>query len=119
MNPEIFKMMARGLKETPVAVSVPTSQEGRPKACYENSLVYMIGAKSMEYKYVLGIVDFRGVPIEHAWVKKDDGSYHEPTVIENKEMIYYPVVELGMIEVLAFYSKYDHPPEIYEIARKK
>jgi hypothetical protein len=73
MNPEIFKMMARGLKETPVAVSVPTSQEGRPKACYENSLVYMIGAKSMEYKYVLGIVDFRGVPIEHAWVKKDDG----------------------------------------------
>lgn len=73
-----------------------------PCFCYDNSYLTAVRLDLDCIVYGAAIVDFGGskIPIEHAWVKSLDGSYHDPTyqVLDERngfgfEVEYYSLIE--------------------------
>lgn len=114
----LLSVMCRGLKtEGFEKVDVKWKQAGIPKSCFYNAAKFVLD--NPKFSYVVGIMMYRGIPIEHAWVCDESGVHQEVTlkVIEGN-IEYYPVVTMGHEELVTTSLAMDGvPPEILSITR--
>jgi hypothetical protein len=67
-------------------------------------------------KYVLGYVMYKGIPIEHAWIKEGE-QYFDVTLDPEKQDGYVSAYESDFDEISAYIDKYHSAPSLYDLNR--
>lgn len=119
---EFIRMMTRGLVHLdlnvqPAHVKTARNPAARPKACFNNAYLYLLGkSRSDEDRYVLGYTFVRGIPIEHAWVKVG-GQQYDVTLEAERQDGYAEVVQVPLDVIVAFVAKHEFAPSLYDLNR--
>ena len=101
-----------GIKEVKVK---PLNVRGSvPKQCFNNSFKYLLSHSSGHY--VLGFVMFRGMPIEHAWVRINE-EYLDVTLDGKLAADYVSVAEFTFDQVAEYVNQEECAPTLYDINR--
>lgn len=120
-SPEaIIKMMTSGLKNLDikikhVGVEFSLHARARPKECFNNAYKYVADNFDKSPIYILGFIFYRGIPIEHAWVK--DGNRHIDVTINTEDNEYFKVVEVPTDLLLAYVGEKMHAPDLQHLNR--
>ena len=117
---ELLKLMTSNLKGLDIDIKhvvVKAKPHGRSqkKQCYNNSWRYI---QDHEGVYVLGYVFFRGLPIEHAWVRIGKQHY-DVTLTPDDDHIYYSVYEVPEEKLNAYVVANGSAPDLYSLSRFK
>jgi hypothetical protein len=119
---ELVKVMSQGynLPSQPKKVDVAhvTSKYNTPKQCFDNAYHYLdaLPTNITDCKYVIGFMLFRGIPVEHAWVKVGD-QYLDPTLTSNADHEYFSLAELDFMELIDVAAMCGCAPSIYDYSR--
>lgn len=116
----IIKMMTQGIRHLNLDIKElhnvkfkkrPGSQ---PKQCFNNAFKSLSASENS--KYVLGYILFKGIPIEHAWIKEGN-EYFDVTLDPSKQDSYISVYEAPYDEVFEYVDKYHSAPSLYDLNR--
>lgn len=101
-----------------VDVAHVASKFNKPKQCFDNAYRYLdsLPVNTTDCQYVLGFLLFRGIPVEHAWVKVD-GQYFDPTLTSHSDHEYYSLAELEFMELIDVAAMCGCAPSIYDYSR--
>jgi hypothetical protein len=116
----LLSVMSRGLKtEGFESVEVKWKQAGIPKSCFYNAVKFVLD--NPKFSYALGIMFYRGIPVEHAWVVDENGVHFEVTLkVVDSAIDYYPVKVLPYQELVdTSIALGGNPPEIFTLSRFK
>ncbi len=119
---QLLQIMTRGYRNIPIKIQ-PVNVEkmihpaSSRKQCYNNAFKALThdGLRDND-RYVLGIMIFMGVPIEHAWIKKD-GKYFDPTLDPKSNDAYYSITELTHEQLQEFVEEKGHAPDLSDYDR--
>jgi hypothetical protein len=92
-------------------------KSSKPKQCYNNAF-RMISRihDGQEVKYVLGVILFHGIPMEHAWVKHGE-KYFDPTLDPKGNDAYYSMHELPVDGLMAYVEENGSAPDLHDLDR--
>lgn len=99
------------------AVEVQHLKGGVPKSCYFNAAKHVLDNPSM--CYILGVMFFHGIPIEHAWVATERGQHQEVTLYSlDGSYEYYTIAIVSHQELInATLRGGGEPPDLHALAR--
>lgn len=98
-----------------LVTNIKTKYFGKPKQCFNNSFRYLM-LEQPQGKYILGYIIFKGVPIEHAWVKVGNQNY-DVTLKDTSDIDYYQFFELDFELVSKYVKKLKFAPSIYDYVK--
>lgn len=118
---DLVKVMSQGynLPSQPKKVDVAhvASKFNKPKQCFDNAYHYLdsLPTNITDCQYVIGLMLFRGIPVEHAWVKVN-GQYFDPTLTSHADHEYYSLAELDFMELIDVAATCG-APSLYDYSR--
>ena len=116
----IIKMMTQGIRNVNLDIKELNNvkfkkQSGsQKKQCFNNSFKAMTGHPNS--KYVLGYVMYKGIPIEHAWIKEGE-QYFDVTLDPKQQDGYVSVYESDFDSISEYVDKYQSAPSLYDLNR--
>ena len=119
---DLVKVMSQGynLPSQPKKVDVAhvASKFNKPKQCFDNAYHYLdsLPTNITDCQYVIGLMLFRGIPVEHAWVKVN-GQYFDPTLTSHSDHEYYSLAELDFMELVDVAATCGCAPSLYDYSR--
>ena len=119
----LLKVMTSNIKNLDLNIQhvvVKEKPHGRSqkKQCYNNSWRYIQDNLKDKAQYVLGYVFFRGLPIEHAWVRVGKQHY-DVTLTPDENHIYYSVYEVPEEKLTAYVVAEGSAPDLYSLSKFK
>lgn len=114
---DMVDIIAKQYHVTPEYVNVERKaySKSKIKQCFDNSRKYVFDHP--DAIYVLGYYVFKGIPIEHCWVKEGSKYYEITLKSDISEDSYYSFYELTMSDLLDACEKIGYAPQIFEYFR--
>lgn len=100
-----------------VSVTYKEYRRSLPKECYRNAFNYVSGNINTR-SYILGYLVYRGIPIEHAWVKEND-VYYDITLDNTEQDQYYKLIEISGSDLMDYILQTRELIDIYTYKRIK
>jgi hypothetical protein len=98
-----------------VTVNYLEFDRSEPKDCYNNAFRFISDNWSHDITYILGYTLVHGIPIQHAWVKVD--GQHLDVTLDPGTNLYFKVIEVSKVHLLAYVNDHHHAPDLYDINR--